>query len=104
MTGILDYQANVLLLCKLDPGRYIGSVGNVDRVVRNVAVYTACVGSERAARVVEPVRILNGRRVLPTTAVLAKGSKRSEHDTYCGSGLVQVAWIFSHSASSYKAP
>ena len=66
MTGILDYQANVFLLCKLDPGRYIGSVGNVDGVVRDVAVYTACVGSERATRVVEPVRVLDGCWILPT--------------------------------------
>lgn len=66
MTGVLNNQANVLLLCKLDPGRYIVCVGNIDRVVRDVTVYTACVGSERATRVVEPVRVLDGCWILPT--------------------------------------
>jgi hypothetical protein len=103
MASILDHQANVLLLCELDPGRYIVCVGNVDRVLRNVAVHASSVLTERAARVVEPVRILDGRWVLKASVVLAKSAGRSEADTHCGSGLVQVAWMLRHS-TLYRAP
>jgi hypothetical protein len=70
MASILDHQANILLLCELDPGRYIFCASNVDRVLRNVAVYASSVlRSERAARVVEPVRIRDGRWVLNASGV-----------------------------------
>jgi len=104
MASILDHQANVLLLRELDPGCHIVCVGNIDRVLRNVAVHTASVLSERAARVVEPVRILDGRWVLEASVVLAKSAGKNEADTHCGSGLVQVAWMLRHLTSSYKAP
>jgi hypothetical protein len=104
MASILDHQANVLLLCELDPGRYIVCVRNVDRVLRDVAVHAASVLAERAARVVEPVRILDGRWVSKASVVLAKSAGRSEADTHCGSGMVQVAWMLRHATSSYNAP
>jgi hypothetical protein len=72
MASVLDHQANVLLLCELDPGRYIVCVGNVDRVLRKVAVYASPVWSEGTTRVVEPVRILDGCRVFDTFVVIRK--------------------------------
>jgi hypothetical protein len=81
MASILDYQTNVVLLCELDPGRYIFCASNVDRVLRNVAVHASFVlRSERAARVVEPVRILDGRWVLDASGILAESARRSETD------------------------
>jgi hypothetical protein len=91
MASILDHQANVFLLCETEPGRYIVCVSNVDRILRKVAVHASSVLSERAARVIEPVRVLNGSWVLNTLVVLEKSAGRSESHTYCGSGSLQPA-------------
>lgn len=104
MAGILDHQANVPLLCELDPGRYVVCVRNVDRVLRNVTVHASLVWSERTARIVEPVRILDGRWVLDTQMMLEKRAGGSEAGTYCISGSFQPAWMLRHVSTSYKAP